>query len=193
MEEESNRREEGESAQKVRPRIYVASLSDYNAGCLHGGWFDADREPEKLEKEIGFMLACSPEPIAEEWAIHDHEGFGLAHISEHESLETVSRLARGIAEHGLAFAAWAALQSNDEEALGRFENAYLGNWESLEEYANELLCGLDLDEAQKLLPESIRPYLVLDIEAFARDLELGGDAITVKAPDGSVWVFDGRV
>jgi len=81
MEEESNRREEGESAQKVRPRIYVASLSDYNAGRLHGGWFDADREPEKLEKEIGFMLACSPELIAEEWAIHDHEGFGLAHIS----------------------------------------------------------------------------------------------------------------
>ena len=193
MEEQPNRKEEGESERKDHPRIYVASLSDYNAGRLHGGWFAADREAEELEKEIAFMLASSPEPIAEEWAIHDHEGFGLAHISEHESLETVSRLARGIAEHGLAFAAWAALQSNDEEALGRFENAYLGNWESLEEYADELLCGLDLHEAQKLLPESIRPYLVLDIEAFARDLELGGDAITVKAPDGSVWVFDGHV
>jgi antirestriction protein len=193
MEEQPNRREEGESEQKVRPRIYVASLSDYNEGRLHGGWFDANREPEELEKEIGFMLACSPEPVAEEWAIHDHEGFGLAYISEYESLETVSRLARGIAEHGLAFAAWAAIQSNDEEALGRFGDAYLGNWESLEEYADELLFWLDLDEAQKLLPESIRPYLALNVEAFARDLELGGDVITVKAPDGSVWVFDGHV
>ena len=118
------------------------------------------------------MLACSPEPVAEEWAIHDFEGFGLAYISEYESLETVSRLAQGIAEHGLAFAAWAAVQNNDEEALGRFEDAYLGNWESLEEYADEMLCGLDLDEARKLLPEGIRPYLVLDVEAFARDLEL---------------------
>jgi antirestriction protein len=193
MEEQPNRGEEGESKQKVRPRIYVASLSDYNAGRLHGGWFDADREPEELEKEIGFMLASSPEPVAEEWAIHDHEGFGLAYISEYESLETVSWLAKGISEHGLAFAAWAALQSNDEEALVRFEGAYLGNWESLEEYADEMLCGLDLGEARKLLPEAIRPYLVLDIEAFARDRELGGDEITVKAPDGSVWVFDGHV
>jgi antirestriction protein len=193
MEEQPNRREEGEREQKVRPRIYVASLSDYNEGRLHGGWFEADREPEELEKEIGFMLACSPEPVAEEWAIHDFEGFGLAYISEYESLETVSRLAKGIAEHGLAFAAWAAVQSNGEEALGRFEDAYLGNWESLEEYADELLYGLDLDEAQRLLPEAIRPYLVLDVEAFARDLELGGDVITVKAPDGTVWVFDGHV
>jgi antirestriction protein len=192
MEEQPNRREEGESEQKVWPRIYVASLSDYNEGRLHGGWFDANREPEELEKEIGFMLACSPEPVAEEWAIHDFEGFGLAYISEYESLETVSRLAKGISENGLAFAAWAAVQNNDEEALGHFEDAYLGNWESLEEYADELLYGLDLDEARNLLPEGIRSYLVLDVEAFARDLELGGDVITVKAPDGTVWVFDGH-
>ena len=57
------------------------------------------------------MLACSPEPVAEEWAIHDFKGFGLAYISEYESPETVSRLARGIAEHGLAFAAWARFRT----------------------------------------------------------------------------------
>jgi len=193
MEEQPNRKEEGESERKDHPRIYVASLSDYNAGRLHGGWFAADREAEELEKEIAFMLASSPEPVAEEWAIHDFEGFGLAFISENESLETVSRLAQGIAEHGLAFAAWAAVQNNDEKALGRFEDVYLGNWESLEEYAGEMLCGLDLDEARKLLPEGIRPYLVLNVEAFSRDLERNGDVITVKAPDGTVWVFDGHV
>jgi antirestriction protein len=193
MEEQPNKNEEGESEQKVRPRIYVASLSDYNEGRLHGGWFDANREPEELEKEIGFMLACSPEPVAEEWAIHDFEGFGLAYISEYESLETVSRLAKGISEHGLAFAAWAAVQNNDEEALGRFEDSYLGDWDDLEEYADEMLCGFDLEEEKKLLPESIRPYLMLNTAAFARDLELGGDVITVKAPDGTVWVFDGHV
>ena len=192
MEEQPNRKEEGESERRVHPRIYVASLSDYNAGCLHGGWFDADREVDELEKDIALMLACSPEPVAEEWAIHDHEGFGLAFISENESLETVSRLALGIAEHGLAFAAWAAVQSNDEEGLGRFDDAYLGNWENLENYAEELLAGLGFEETQKLLPEWIRPYLVLDVEAFARDLELGGDVISVKALDGSVWVFDGH-
>jgi hypothetical protein len=34
---------------------------------------------------------------------------------------------------------------------------------------------------------------VLNVEAFARDLERNGDVITVKAPDGTVWVFDGHV
>jgi antirestriction protein len=192
MEEQPNRKEEGESERKTHPRIYVASLSDYNAGRLHGGWFAADREAEEIEKEIGFMLASSPEPVAEEWAIHDHEGFGLAFISEYESLETVSRLALGIAEHGLAFAAWAAVQNNYEEALGRFDDAYLGNWESLEDYAEDLLGDLGLDEPEKHVPEWIRRYLTFDVEAFARDLELGGDVISVKAPDGSVWVFDGH-
>jgi hypothetical protein len=29
------------------PRIYVASLADYNAGRLHGSWLDAARNPAR--------------------------------------------------------------------------------------------------------------------------------------------------
>ncbi|MGW0019942.1 antirestriction protein ArdA [Rhodococcus sp. NPDC003382] len=92
------------------PRIYVASLADYNAGRLHGAWLDAGRDPADLQADIRAMLAAAPEPGAEEYAIHDYEGFGEARIYEHDSLELVSRIARGIAAHGLAFAAWADIQ-----------------------------------------------------------------------------------
>jgi hypothetical protein len=34
---------------------------------------------------------------------------------------------------------------------------------------------------------------MLDVESFARDLELGGDVISAKAPDGLVRVFDDHV
>jgi|GEM_PF-6178432 len=54
------------------------------------------------------MLAASPttarygEP-AEEWAIHDYEGFGLVALSEWERVERVADLARGVVRHSEAF------------------------------------------------------------------------------------------
>ena len=58
------------------PRIYVASLADYNSGRLRGRWIDADQPAEAIREQIVEMLAESNEPIAEEWAIHDYENFG---------------------------------------------------------------------------------------------------------------------
>jgi len=46
------------------PRIYVASLADYNAGRLHGCWIDADQSADAIRDEIAQMLAESKEPIA---------------------------------------------------------------------------------------------------------------------------------
>jgi antirestriction protein len=57
------------------PRIYVACLSAYNNGYLHGWWIDADQEPDALLSDIEEMLADSPMDDAEEWAIHDYENF----------------------------------------------------------------------------------------------------------------------
>lgn len=99
-----------------RPRIYVASLSDYNNGRLHGAWIDADQDFESIGDEIGEMLSGSRYDPAEEYAIHDYEGFGAYRVDEYESIEDVARIGRGIAEHGLAYAAFAA--------LGRFDRPW---------------------------------------------------------------------
>jgi hypothetical protein len=56
-------------AQPDRPRIYVACLAAYNNGCLHGRWIDATT-PDEIWAQVRAMLADSPEPDAEEWAIH---------------------------------------------------------------------------------------------------------------------------
>ena len=42
------------------PRIYVASLSDYNDGRLHGAWIEADVAPEEIERSIHTMLDSLP-------------------------------------------------------------------------------------------------------------------------------------
>lgn len=183
--------ERHEALDREHPRIYVASLADYNAGRLHGRWLDAAREVENLESDVRAMLAASPEPIAEEWAIHDYEGFGELRLSEYESFESVSRVAMGIIEHGPAFSAWAAhVGIDDIEGLERFSDAYLGQWESLEDYAEQLLDDVGANSFIKDVPESLQPYVSIDVAGFARDLELAGDVWTANGENG-VYLFEG--
>lgn len=184
--------EQHEQVLRNRPRIYVASLTDYNAGILHGDWLTADQDPDDLQTAIDEMLARSPTSGAEEFAVHDFEGFGTYGVAEYDSLDWLSRIARGIGEHGLAFAAWAQQCDNDEDQLARFEDAYLGEWESLTTYVEEMLDDLGYGEMlERAVPEWLQAYVSVDVEGFARDLELSGDVHAVQH-DAGVWVFDER-
>ncbi len=137
------------------------------------------------------MLAGSPTPGAEEYAIHDYENFGPLKLGEYESIETVARFARGISEHGVAYAHWAALvDERSPEALGHFEDAYRGHFDSLVDYAAQLFDDFGYNDLiETIVPEHLRPYVRIDIEAFARDLELSG-SVTTSEGDGGVYVFD---
>jgi len=190
--EEEAGREPGRRAEpEVMPRIYVASLSDYNEGRLYGVWLDADQEPEELHDAIAGMLQASPSGQAEEWAIHDYEGFDALRLGEWEELGHVSRVAKGIRENGLAFAHWSTLVAEDDD-LANFEEAYLGHWASLTDYAEDLLDDFGLEnELDRVVPEGLRPYVRIDVEAFGRDLELGGDIVAFEdsSAKGGVYVF----
>ena len=169
------------------PRIYAASLSDYNNGHLHGAWIDADQDPAAIGEAIDEMLAGSRYGPAEEFAVHDYDGFGPIRVSEYETLEDIAQLGRGIAEHGQAYAYLAAhLDRAEWYQLDRFEDYYLGHWSSLAEYAEQFLedLGFDLDE---IGPELLQPYISVDLDAFARDL--ADDYLTAEDPDGGVYVF----
>lgn len=132
-----------EARQVLTPRIYVASLSDYNNGILHGNWLDVDSDPDDLDAAIQEVLDQSPTGEAEEFAIFDFEGFGPWHPGEYESIAMVSAVAQGMAEHGPAFAHWVeVVETKDPNDLAGFEDAYLGHWEGIEEYAEESLPGL---------------------------------------------------
>jgi antirestriction protein len=173
------------------PKIYVASLSDYNDGRLFGRWLNADQTADELYEAVKSMLDASPMPNAEEWGIFDYEGFGPLRIDEYEDFRTVSMLANGITEHGEAFAHWVDLTSErDENAVTNFQSSYLGCFESLGAYAESLLEDLGyLDMIQPPLPEFLQPYVSIDIESLARDLELSGDVMTAEGSEG-VYVFN---
>jgi len=177
--------------QPDRPRLYVANLAAYNNGLLHGVWLDADQEVDEIESQVQAMLRRSPVPLAEEVAVHDYEGFAGYRPSEFEPLERLALIAHGIVEHGPAFGGWADHCGGDAEQLDQFEEAFRGEWDSLTAYTEELLDDLGASETLAAVPAWLQPYVQLDVEALARDLQLGGDVWTAPAEGGGVYVFDG--
>jgi len=188
--EHQDDREQPERERKAQPRVYIASLADYNDGRLYGAWIDADQDEDELDRAIKEMLARSPSPGAEEWAIHDYEGFGPLRLDEFESLAAVARIAKGIGEHGPAFAAWAAHVGTDSEALDEFEDAYMGEWESAVAFAEEMLDDMGhIDEIMRNVPEHLAPYVQIDYKGFVSDLVRNGELATLEKPDGGIYVF----
>jgi len=213
-------------------RIYVACLSSYNAGKLHGEWIDCEGlDADDLTTEVEAMLASSPAPnvmrrghecnhcgskwtttlsgdvdrvpfdcpkcnanpegttftaafgSAEEYAIHDHEGFQGFNVGEFSSLAEIAEFVELVEQHGDAARAAASFCTDTDDIRKTCEDRYAGEWSSLEEYAEDMLenCGM-LDG----LPENLRCYF--DFQSFGRDLELGGDVTTARL-NGTLHVF----
>ncbi len=168
------------ATQTITPRIYVACLAAYNNGKLHGRWIDANQDADAIHEEIQDMLKNSPEPFAEEYAIHDYEGFEGLHLSEYESIKDVVRYARLIEEHGEAYAAYANNVGVDYATEEGFEESYQGEWDSEEAFAENLA-----DETMDI-PERLAFYF--DYEKFARDLFMC-DYYSVQSSQYTVYVF----
>jgi len=164
--------------------VYVACLAAYNSGHLHGEWIDADQDADSIMDEIRAMLAESPSPGAEEWAIHDYECFGALPLSEYEDIERVAQLGQLIAEHGLPFAAYAAHVGEDYATEEGFEEAYRGEWDDEEDYAYQLWEDLGYNAD---IPEHLQCYI--DHKSFAHDLFIS-DCYSIDNPEGGIWVFD---
>ncbi|WP_425410011.1 antirestriction protein ArdA [Hyphococcus sp.] len=171
-------------AESDGPRIYVACLASYNAGILHGRWIDVT-DPEEIRERVAAMLSESPEPGAEEWAIHDYEGFEGAEISEYAGFDQVCDLAAFIGEHGeLAGKLVAHFCGDIGEARASMED-YAGEYKSLEDFAYELT-----EQSGSKIPADLANYI--DYEAMGRDIALNGDVFTIETGFEEVHIFWAR-
>ncbi len=175
-------------------RIYVASLSDYNAGELLGAWIDCEgKDADELQDEVSKILRASKHPnvtvedpdtgkqvpSAEEYAIHDHEGFGSL-VGEYTPLSEVADIVEAIesADNAGALIAYADDLGDFNEAVNHFEEAYCGEWDSEVAYAEDFV------DSCYTLEDPLAMYF--DYEAFARDLFM--DYTSLDAPSG-IYVF----
>ena len=162
-------------------RIYVACLAAYNNGQLHGEWINVT-DVASIWEAVQAMLFASPiEEDAEEWAIHDYEGFEGAEVGEYYSFANVVELADYIRERGeLGAQILNYYGGNIEDAKARFDE-YAGEYDSLADYAQELT-----EQSGQEIPQSLANYI--DYKAMAHDYEQSGDFLTFEV-NGSVHIF----
>ncbi len=164
-----------------QPRIYVACLAAYNSGILHGEWIDIENDIDETWNRIRNVLAASPIPHAEEWAIHDFEGFGGIRLSEWESIERVHELAEFMEEHGeVGTLALDHYCGDIEDATRALEN-YMGSYSSIADYAQEIT------ESTSEIPEHLQFYI--DYERMGRDMDMSGDIVTMQTRFDEVHIF----
>ena len=163
-------------------RIYVACLAAYNNGHLHGKWIDATQGETHIQNQVKAMLESSPEHGAEEWAVHDYEGFEGAPISEWDSFERIANLAEFIEEHGALGGKLLEHFGGDlEDAKTAFDN-YWGEFETLEECARNLT-----EDVGTEIPTHLENYI--DYAAMGRDMEMSGDIFTVEITHDEIHIF----
>ena len=163
-------------------KIYVADLAAYNNGKLHGVWIDATQALDDIQEQINELLANSPEDDAEEYAIHDYEGFAGYSVSEHEGIERAHEVACFIEEHGeIAGELLSHFGDSIDDAQKAIEDNYCGCYASLADYAEDLI------EETTQIPEHLAFYI--DYEKMGRDMELGGDVFTIETGYQEVHIF----
>lgn len=182
-------RPETEPAPRAQPRIYVADLASAAHGLEHGSWIDANQPADELDADIAAILDNSPTVGADRWAVEATEDFAGLDLHGFTDTTLISRLARGVAEHGAAYAVYVQIVgSDDRDLLDRFEDFYVGSYDSPEAWAREV--GKDLEwgaHLDQVVDPMLRPYVVIDYARFAHDQRQNWDVL--EGHDGKTHVF----
>jgi antirestriction protein len=183
-------------------RFYAACLASYNNGVLHGIWVDASDDIDAMQATINAMLRSSrfpnvtvthPEtgesvPSAEEWAIHDHEGFG--ELAEYAGLAKVAEIVaiNDVAEErdiplAVLQEAMSDASAEADRAEDFVDDRYRGKYDSWADFAEQFTEETDgLDG----VPDHIRSHI--DWASMGREFEIGGDFNHVRH-DGQLYIF----
>lgn len=143
-------------------KIYIACLAAYNSGHLHGKWVEPADTVEGLQEQIDEVLKSSPIEDAEEWAIHDYDGF--YNLGENPDLKDIAKLAEVYNEEGQDkiddFLEYFII-----EELDSLEDSYQGQYQDFSAFAQEMaeMCIEGFNDNSTLAR-------YFDYEAWERDL-----------------------
>ena len=166
---------------RSEPSIYIACLSSYNSGHLHGAWIVPDTNKDKLEDQINEVLKASPMPNAEEWAIHDYDSF--PNLGEYPDLDKIIEVQEAINDHDIDKVN-GFLELWSIEDLDHIDDAFYGEYESFKDfaqnYADETIEGLSDNNS------TLSNYF--DYDRFERDLNY--DFNETDATGGNVYIWN---
>jgi antirestriction protein len=180
----------GEQQPSYQPRVYVSDLSSHRQGLIHGIWLDANQEPADLDTAITTHLRRSPVAGTATWAVQASHGFAGLDLHGFRDTALISRLGRGVAEHGAAYAAWVGIVgTEDRDLLDTFTDYHVGSYDSRDAWARTI--GEDLEWHRQLdhavTDPLLRRCLIIDYAKVAREAAHGWDVL--EGHDGRVHVF----
>jgi antirestriction protein len=141
-------------------------------------WWDATGTPERLKERIG------------SGHIYDSSDFGGFVVWQGEDPAVIAAVANGIAEYGLAFAAWAQLHDANPGMLDAFSDHYLGEYSSCGAFGRSLVDVSGWSETQ--LPDAIQPWVYVDYAGLARQALDDSDLVVLYATEKpALYIFRG--
>ena len=149
--------------------VYIACLAAYNSGHLHGAWIDLEdvTAAQDIRDAIACVLATSPVPGAEEYAVHDSCGLPACLAGEWLDIDQLADFAETVQELGAddleAYRLFCA-NTRQLESVDDFRESYRGAHDTCWEFA------YDLAEEQGLIPDTW-PGSCIDWERAWRDLQ----------------------
>ena len=120
-------------------QIYVACLTSYNQGLLHGSWIEPTSDVEELSAEVAKVISSSPTEGAEEYAIHDYDGF--PDLGEYPDLQKVCDFAEMVEKSDLDEDIVSAVVNefpNDISTAQHVLDDNYGVYINFQDYADEL-------------------------------------------------------
>jgi hypothetical protein len=174
-----------DSAQDDDRPIYVAN--DRRDGGLRDDWKFVAEVIAHIEGGIALSR------LRRQYAGIDRSGEdelepGFVMVGRRRALGAIAETTAGIIEHGQAFAVWADLVGDDPEALRRFDEAFLGSWDSAADFADQLIAELGPLSADASAEDQQFRTLVLASE-LADELQRRGVICAIPNQRGGVWVF----
>lgn len=166
------------------PKIWLGCLECYNNGKLVGDWYTASEVGEVTTSKL-HGRPIRPETHEELWGL-DVESMPvhreMGQIEAQQWGELYAEVGDGLWP---AFCVWVRAEgvtNPDEIDSQTFVDRYRGEWDSFEEYAQDVIASTGEQESW---PEDAQRYF--DLARYAADLRHG---YTVEdCPDGGVYVF----
>jgi len=157
-------------------RIYIACISAYNNGFLHGRWIDAYQGIDHIQENIKEILESSP--VAEEcdeWGIHDSDGFGNYIVSESHDLSDlcdVAELINDCQDFPPKLVTSLIQDYGIDEAKSKMDDDFIGEFDSVTDLAYQ-----HIDDSGLLHNVDKTITMYFDYKAFGNDLVLNGEVL----------------
>ena len=148
------------------PAVYCSTYSKYNDGCIDGAWLDL-ASFDNYDEFIEVCRLLHRDEEDPELMFQDYENFPLDWYSEscmdEETFDKIKKYAEMDESRQEAFDDYMDTRSDDD--FDKFEEAYCGEWDSEEDFAQQLV-----DDCYNIdnMMGNLSSYF--DYKAFARDL-----------------------